>query len=481
MTDLLRKAYDPEEFRDQAHRLVDILADHLSDSYKQAEPTVLPWMEPDERLDKWQKELERGFDFDQFWKSAVAETIHIHHPRYMGHQVSASLPLSGLGELVNGTLNNGSAIYEMGPVSTAMEKVVTDWLACAMGFGPEASGVLTSGGSLGNLTALLAARQNQAGYNYWTEGGRNGFNPALMVSDEAHYSIARAVQVMGWGEKGIIRVPANHLHQMDTGQLESAYREALEKGSTVIAVVGNACSTSTGAYDNLETIAAFCAKHQLWFHVDGAHGGAAAISPKYRHLTKGIELADSVVIDFHKMLGISALTTAVIFRDGKKSFDTFNQKAVYIMHDEEREVWYNSAVRTFECTKNMMGVKVYAILRTYGPQVFIDHFNTLYDLGKQFAGIIRNTENIELPYEPVSNIVCFRPVNPGLSDGEQNRIISEIRKRIMESGRFYIVQTIISGKAYLRTTLMNPFTTETEMRDLLNEVRATAGQIINGQ
>jgi L-2,4-diaminobutyrate decarboxylase len=471
MTELLEKAYDPEHFRDQAHKLVDLLADHLKSSYDKTESSVLPWMEPDDRLAKWNRLLEEDFDFDRFWKESIADTIHIHHPNYLGHQVSATIPLAGLGDLMNGALNNGSAIYEMGPVSTAMERIVTDWLARAIGFGPESTGVLTSGGSLGNLTALLAARQHQSGFNYWNEGGREGFTPAVMVSAESHYSVARSIQIMGWGDKGLVKVPSTGDHKMDVSKLEEIYQQAISEGKTILALVGNACSTSTGIYDNLDAQADFCKKHNLWFHIDGAHGGAAAITMEYSHLTKGIERADSVVIDFHKMMGVSALTTAVLFRESARSYDTFNQKAAYILHDQEKELWYNSAVRTLECTKNMMGLKVFSILKTYGPQIFVDYFTTCYRLGKKFAELIVKEPDFELPYFPESNIVCFRIVKEGLSNLQTNQLISRIRQRIIEEGKYYIVQTEITGKTYFRTTLMNPFTGVEEMKGLMQEIR----------
>jgi L-2,4-diaminobutyrate decarboxylase len=472
MTDLLRQAYDPEKFRDQAHRLIDLLADHLEASINQREDIVLPWLDPDKRLKKWQEDLTGDFQFDTFWKDTIRETIHIHHPKYIGHQVSASLPLAGLGEMVNGTLNNGSAIYEMGPVSTAMERVVIDWLAAAMGFGAEASGILTSGGSLGNLTALLAARQHHSGYDHWTEGKRDGYRPAIMVSGESHYSVARAAHIMGWGDDGIVSVPADEMNRMDAGALEGVFADAERKGLKVVALVGNACCTSTGTYDPLDRLADFCREKGIWFHVDGAHGGAAAITPDYKHLTRGIERADSVVIDFHKMLGISALTTAVIFRDGRTSYETFNQKAVYIFNEEEREPWFNSAIRTMECTKNMMGVKVYSILRTYGPQIFIDYFTECYRLGKVFADIVRKTPDFELPYEPESNIVCYRYVKPGLKEEELNRLNAEIRRKLTESGKFYIVQTQLGKKLFLRSAIMNPFTSPTDLEELLSAIRS---------
>ncbi len=471
MTDLLKQAYDPENFRDQAHRLVDLIADHLEASASQSEKTVLPWLDPDVRLVKWQNDLTQDFDFEPFWKDTINETIHIHHPKYLGHQVCASLPLAGLGEMLNGTLNNGSAIYEMGPVSTVMERIVIEWLTTAMGFSKEASGVLTSGGSLGNLTALLAARQHQSGYDHWTVGKTDGFRPAILVSDESHYSVSRAVQIMGWGEKGVIRVPTDTDHKLDASRLEEVYKIAESQGLKVLVLVGNACSTSTGAYDPLDKMADFSQKKGLWFHVDGAHGGAAAITPKYRHLTKGIERADSVVIDFHKMLGISALTTAVVFKDGKRSYETFNQKASYLLNDQEREPWFNSAMRTMECTKNMMGVKVYSILRTYGPQIFIDYFTSCYDLGKEFATLIKDNPDFELPYEPDSNIVCYRYIGSGRDDIELDKLNADIRIKLIESGKFYVVQTQIGDKTYLRSALMNPFTTKADIEELIQEIR----------
>jgi L-2,4-diaminobutyrate decarboxylase len=292
-----------------------------------------------------------------------------------------------------------------------------------------------------------------------------------MVSEESHYSVSRAVHIMGWGEKGIIKVPTNELHQLRADKLEEIYRDSLSRGIKVLVLVGSACSTSTGSYDPLELMADFSEEKGLWFHVDGAHGGAAAITPKYKHLTKGIERADSVVIDFHKMLGISALTTAVLFKEGKRSYETFNQKAVYIFNNKEREQWFNSAVRTMECTKNMMGVKVYSILRTYGPQVFIDYFTSCYDLGALFASLISRNGDFELPYQPQSNIVCYRYIGAGGTEAEINQLNRTIRTRIIESGRFYVVQTQIDGKVYLRSALMNPFTRESDLEELLEEIR----------
>ncbi len=225
-------------------------------------------------------------------------------------------------------------------------------------------------------------------------------------------------------------------------------------------------------------MADFCEKNNIWMHADGAHGGAAAISPKYKHLTKGLTRADSIVIDFHKMMGVSALTTAVLFKDHEPSYETFEQKAKYILNQSKAPEWYNSAKRSIECTKNMMGIKVYAILRLHGPQFFIDYLETCYDLGHQFAEMISANTDFELGHTPDTNIVVFRYIGTN-ENRDLNVLNREIRKRTVEQGEFYIVQTEMNGKAFLRTVLMNPFTTQVEMENLLNYLIQTSKHIDN--
>ncbi len=473
MTDLLKRAYDPEEFRKSAHQLVDILADHLNSCLTKEEELVLSWKEPADQYAFWQEYLDNDQEQDsqsEFWNKTIKDTIHIHHPNYMGHQVCPAVPLAGLGDLINGTLNNGVAVYEMGPVSSAMERVVIKWLTGAIGYPEDAEGIMTSGGSLGNFTALLAARQANSGYNHWKEGKRDGHRPAILVSAESHYSVARSVQMLGWGEDAIIKIPTDEQHAIRAELIPEIWEHHHKKGQHIIAIIGNACTTSTGTYDPLDEIADFCEEHAIWFHVDGAHGGAAALSSKYKHLTKGIARADSILIDFHKMMGVSALSTALLFKNPNPSYSIFEQNASYILSKSKDPEWYNSAKRTVECTKNMMGIKVYAILKQLGPQFFTDYLETCYDHGKTFAGIINANTNFQMAHVPQSNIVVFRYIGSLSKQEEISKINKRIRQKIVEEGEFYIVQTEIEGYTYLRTVLMNPFTTETEMHNLLEYI-----------
>jgi L-2,4-diaminobutyrate decarboxylase len=252
--------------------------------------------------------------------------------------------------------------------------------------------------------------------------------------------------------------------------LEEYLERAKAAGLTVFAVIGSACSTSTGSYDDLTAIADFCEKHTLWFHADGAHGGVAALSDTYRPLVRGIERADSVVIDFHKMMMIPALVTAVLYKRDADSYRTFQQKAEYLWADSSAKDWFNSGKRAFECTKLMMSAKVYTVLRTYGEGIFTQNVDTLYGLARRFAGQLRSRPGFELAVEPESNIVCFRYFGDETDTHKFNALNTQIRRKLLEDGRFYIVQTTLRGQIYLRVSLMNPLTTDAHLTALLDVV-----------
>ncbi|MCP5104140.1 MAG: aminotransferase class V-fold PLP-dependent enzyme [bacterium] len=478
MSNLIETAYDSETFRKYGYELVNQLADYLDACKKPAGLKALPWKTPEEMLKKWETDFSQPSEkgISDFFASVIQDSLHLHHPKNMGHQVVPPVPLAALTELLSALLNNSMAIYEVGPLSSTIEKIVTDWTASILGMTGEAGGILTSGGSIGNLTGLLAARQNKADYDIWEKGSKDDHPLAVMISAESHYSITRALKIMGLGEKGIVKVPVNKRREVNHKQLEQTYQKAVKEGKQIFALVGSACSTSTGSYDPLEEMAAFCHGHDLWFHVDGAHGAGAALTEKYKHLVKGIEKADSVVVDFHKMLLCPALTTAVIFKNNDYSFETFSQKAAYLLDDQQTENWYDIAQRTLECTKKMMGIKIYAVLKAYGEQLFSDYITRTYDLAKEFAELIRKNSEFQLALEPESNIVCFRYVDPAKNAGRLDEINIKVRNRVKEDGEFYIVQTAIDDRIYLRATLMNPFTTKNDFKKLLRLIATPAAQ-----
>ena len=474
-TPLLHKAYDSNLFKEEGEALIAQIAQHLEDTVSGSSNKVINWKEPGDEYTFWKEFVSQDHTTASFFKTVLERSIHTHHPKYIGHQISPTVPVSALATLLSAQLNNGAAVYEMGAAAIALERLVVELFGQKIGY-KNGDGFLTSGGTLANLTALLAARRTKASTNIWNDGHDKKL--AILVSEEAHYCVDRSARIMGLGTDGIIKIPVNKKYEIDTELLEAYYSSANSNGFDVIAIVGSAPSTSTGIYDDLDAIAAFAKAKNIWFHIDAAHGGAAIFSNKYKHLLKGAQKADSIIIDGHKMMGTSAITTAVLFKESTSSYAAFEQKAQYLWEKNDDPEWFNLAKRTFECTKSMMSLRFYAIINAYGIQFFDDFVTTLYDAGRKFAQYIKEQPDFELALEPISNIVCFRYTG---IEGDLNDINQKIRRILLEDGTFYIVATTLRGDYYLRTTFMNPFTTATHTEQLLHKIRTIVLELKTSQ
>jgi len=467
----LEIVFDAKDFEKIGRQLITKISTHLESTTKGKQDKTLVWNTPENELQFWRNFLENG-STDDFFNEIFKRTTHTHHPKYVGHQVGVTAPITVLTGMLSNLLNNGMAVYEMGMSANAIERIVIEKLGSKFGYGTNSGGFLTSGGTLANLTALLAARKAKVAHDVWNGGHTKPLG--IMVCEEAHYCVDRAAKIMGLGEQGIVKVPANADFTMDTDQLEAYYQDSLAKGIQIFAIVGSAPSTATGAYDNLKFITEFAQQHDLWFHVDGAHGGAAIFSDTYKYLLDGAQNADSVVIDGHKMLLMPTITTALLFKNKKHAEHTFSQKADYLLDHTTEDEWYNSGRRTFECTKTMMCLHWFVLLKFYGEQLFDSYVTRQYDLAKDFAKMIQEHPDFELATQPMSNILCFRLNDASKSVAKLNALNAGIRQKLLEDGEYYLVQTKLKGIQYLRTTLMNPFTTQEHLRSLLKKVTQLA-------
>lgn len=466
----IEAVFDPRPFRTGGHVLVDILADALAASLEGRGP-VLQWKPPAEAEQNWQAPLPlqptlspAGL-LEHLRDTILPSGLAIHHPRNLGHQVAPPLPMAALCDLAASLTNQAMAVYETGPAATLIERQVIRWLTALVGW-ESADGVLTSGGAQANLTALLAARQTMAEWNVWQHGVAGGRPLKILASEHAHYSIARAAGIMGLGAEAVIRVAADAAGRMDMAALIAAHRVACSTGAGVMAVIATAGCTPTGSMDPLAEIGAYCRQHDLWLHVDGAHGASALLSDTHSKKLHGIELADSVVWDGHKLLYMPAPVSAVLFRTAAHSFAAFAQEASYLFqgHSSEEET-YNTSYRTLECTKRMMGLKLWAAFSLYGAEGLGDLVDRVFASARLLADKLQAAPDFELLMPPQTNIVCFR-----YGSGDQ----AGLRKALVESGSFHLTQVRLAGEIWLRTTIMNPLTAESDLDALLESVRQTA-------
>ena len=323
---------------------------------------------------------------------------------------------------------------------------------------------------IANLTALSAARAAIAP-EAWTEGSPKDL--VVMGPSTAHYSIARAISIMGMGKNAFVPVPVDENEVLITSALESVYQEQLKKGKRVMAVVANACATSTGLFDNLDDVANFCEKHSLWYHVDGAHGAVALLSEKDKERVGGIERADSLIWDAHKMMRVSALCTAVLYKNYTSQVNTFQQKGSYVFHEGD-VIGMDSMPFTVECTKSALGFKLYWSFALEGEKAISDFISNSFQQAKELYNYLRERSDFHCPYKPESNILCFQYQPEIFSDEQQ----LNLRYRLIETGDFYITSCEVQGKRYLRTVLMNPLTQKKDFIALAERIKTIATSII---
>lgn len=412
-----------------------------------------------------------GAALASFLAEYLSATTRLHHPAYMAHQVAVPQPASALAALVDGFTNNAMAIYEMGPAAATVEHAVVNWMLARIGWRQvplpgdagvgerSGGGVLTHGGSLANLTALSAARARVAP-NSFADGTPR--NLVIVASPASHYSIARSAGILGIGQSAVRHAAVDDDGRIDVSRLPGLLAQLKDGGSAVLAVVANACGTALGLYDRLRPIGEACREAGVWLHVDGAHGASALVSPRRRGLLDGVDLADSLIWDAHKMLRTSTLCAAVLVRDGRDLDQAFREDASYLFHDKDQP-GFDFIHRTVECTKAALGLKVLLALASEGEGAVARFIDRQCDLAAEAAAFLASVPGFEVAVAPETNIVCFRVAG---GDGLQ----LEVRRRLTEAGRHYISTAEAKGKRWLRLALMNPATEMADVRSLVDEI-----------
>ena len=466
----LATARDPEQFRLQGHALVDRLADYLAAAGARSIPVSQP-ADPAGMSERWPAEFAGGADPVALVERILAESMVTHHPAYLGHQLAAPLPTAALTTLVTAVVNGSGAIYELSQSGTACEAALARYFTRLLGMPETAGGMVVHGGTIATLTALLAARQAKAGFDVWRDGAHAGPPLALLASDQAHYSTARAAQIMGFGATGAIAVESDERSRMRPDALSAAISAARARGQRPIAVVATAGTTPAGAFDPLEQIADICAAEELWLHVDAAHGGSAALSPALAPQLAGIARADSVVWDLHKTLPFPALASLLAYARARDAYGAFAQQAEYLFRAGDAGA-ENMGTRTLECTRPQLALVAYLGFATVGADGLRSHVERLWELGRELAAAVRESGDFELALEPECNIVCFRHrCAPGVdSDAHQERI----KGAVNVGGNFYVVQTRLHGATWLRCALMNAETERGDLLGLLAALRAAS-------
>ena len=446
-----------ENFKPTLAAIVQTLDQHLKSTISEKKPTVCI-----QKIEDLAQKLESTYQKEGligFIQAYLEESTKLQSPKFIGHQTGLPTLDSCVADLVTGVINNSVAVTDMGPPGIALEKLVLQKVAEHIGFEPQKSGgILTHGGSLANFTALLAARA-KFDPNAW----ENGTNPKLvgLVPKVAHYCVSRVFSMMGLGSKAIVEVETDSKGKIKIEPLHAQIRSLKDQGLIPFVLVGTAGSTATGCFDDLNGLSVVSREHGIWLHVDGAHGASALFSTQYRNLCSGIEKADSVVWDFHKLGGTSSLCTVLLYRSKNDGQQIFHQDASYLapntQHLIEREDLFPLTV---ECTKPAISLKAFLVLRKNLERA--QYIDQVFGNTRKFATFIKNHPDFEIPFEPESNILLFRKI------GAEDHY--ELYQKVLLDGEYHITYANWRGKPYLRLTVINPGTQQNHIEGLLRKL-----------
>lgn len=428
-------------------------------------------------------------------RTIMSLTRHNGHPRFFGYVASPSTPIGAYADLIASTLNANITGWRSSPAGTEIEKTVVRWLGKLIGYADDSHGLLTSGGSMANLTALLIASRQKFAADVAQKGLWNSGKPlTLYASEEIHLSIPKAADILGLGREQVRIVDCDDRMRMDVQSLRQRLQQDLSEGLRPFCVVGSAGTVNTGAVDPLAEIATVAEEFGLWFHVDGAYGAPGALDPRKKHLFNGLDRADSVSLDPHKWLYVPVDAGCLLFRDEAAARTTFNSsEADYIkVHgytDDEAFAFWDFGV---ELSRRFRALKIWLTLRYYGVRRISEAISEDNSLAEYLADVVQKAEDFELLAPVELSICCFRYVpahlqtrlqsgNEAEADAvneELDRLNARIMSTVQAGGKAYFSNATIHGRFALRACITNYRTTQADI-DKTVEVIREAAQLVS--
>ena len=470
----LLDAIEADMSEDVGQQFVRVAAGYFENTRRPAEQ-VSTRAAPDELAARFSDNLPaEGAEIDEVLerveRDVVNESNWLYHPRYMGHQVSAPLPAAVWTDAIISALNNSVAVQEMSPAITMLEHRLIHWLCELAGF-PNGAGTFTSGGTEANFTAMLAARAAIMP-DAW-ENGMTGELPVILCGEHAHYAVTRAAAELGLGLKRAILVRSKD-YRMDVSDLRAKLDQLRASGTPVMAVAATAGATPTGSFDDLNAIADLCDEHNVWMHVDGAHGASALMSATRRDTVKGLERARSIAWDPHKVMLMPLSVGVLLMKDPADLDAAFQQKAPYLFHGQRTGRTWDQGARSFQCSRRGDVLKLWVALQRYGANAFGLLYDHLSDLTMYLHEALEKHPEFEPMHRPQSNILCFRYVR---DDVDLNELNLQLRTEYNTRGTGWITTTLLEGVRVLRVTIMNPRTTRADLDATIDELARRARQL----
>jgi aromatic-L-amino-acid decarboxylase len=467
----------PEEFRKQLHELADWIADFREniESLRVA-PNEKPGAvraqlpaQPPEKGEPFEKILS---DVDRL---IVPGMVHWSHPMFLGYFGWTTTAPGILGEIITAPLNVNAMTWRTCPAATELETVVIDWLQQWLGLPDEFGGVVYDTASVGIMHALAVARE-QAAPSTRKLGLTNRDLPRFRIytSDQAHSAAEKSAIALGIGEENVRRVPSDNEFRMEISTLRRMIAQDRQEAFQPLAVVATVGTTSSASVDPIPEIAKICREEKMWLHIDGAYGGAFTMIPEYKWVSKGWEMADSIVINPHKTLFVPLDFSVLYVRDLERLRRVFTL-VPEVLRGDTIEGEKNYMDYGIQLGRRFRALKAWVIWRSLGREGIVERLREQIRLANLLASWIKKDNRFELAAPASMGVVCFRFLRG--DKNEIDRLNSEIVERINASGRAYLTQTKLRRLTVMRIGLGNVLTTEEHLRKAWEIIQETASKL----
>ncbi len=451
-----------EEMKSYGYKIVDLIAEHW-DTLNDKKPVTSATRKEMDNLflqEAPNTGMKANEVLDFVMDNVIPNSTVISHPKAYSFVPGPSNFISTMADSLATGFNIFSGGWVASPAAAELEIVTMNWLLKMFNFPIEkGGGIFTSGGSMANLTALVTARRIKCG---------DDFSKAVIyLSDQAHSSNIKAIRVLGFKKEQIRILPTDIEFRISINKLKNAIAKDRLEGLQPFCFIASAGTTNTGTVDPLHDIADICEEENLWFHIDGAYGGAAILSEKGVKALRGIDRADSLTVDPHKWFFQPYEIGCLLVKDASWLSNTFSEKPEYLRDIEGNESEINFYDYGIQLTRRFRALKFYMSIKTYGLDTFKEAVTYNIQLADDVEKILRKSRNWEIISPATLAVINFRynPIGLNLSEPEIDALNQQISKKMMESKEALLVTTILNKQVVLRMCLINPKTTINHVKE----------------
>ena len=405
---------------------------------------------------------------DLLFDRVIPVSFNTAGPGYLAYIPGGGILPSAVADLIADCTNRYVGVWAAAPGLAQIEANVVSWFCGIVGYPPEARGILTSGGSLANFSAVVTARRARLPEDF-SRG-------TIYASDQAHHSVKKAAILAGFPEANVREIPSDPTFRIRLEDLERSISRDRESGFSPFLVVGSAGTTNTGAVDDLDALADLCAKERLWFHVDGAYGGFFLLAEAGRNAMRGIERSDSIVLDPHKGLFLPYGTGSLLVRDGAALKRAHAVGAEYLPAMQKEDEFVDFCELSPELSRDWRGLRVWLPVKMHGLGAFRDALAEKLELARWACSELKTVPGVEIVAEPQLSIVAFRITRPGEGADRTNLLNRDFLARVNARKRVYLTGTTVNGVFVVRICVISFRTHIDRMREAIEDIRSAAAE-----